>query len=210
MPDANKVRWPEKLPGLDRALRLAVDPIAYVLECLNQPGERANLVVNGDFAGANAAPAGGQQPADWQQGAAPPAWSYWQTKTSKGHPGWDRQVGHNGPGSGTLVGMQSGCLIHAVTVTPGDRYALIAWCRTQGAGAPSAVMRWQTADGKWHAEPFDQPLSPVKTEGGWTMLAATSVVPEGVGKLVALLSASGQQSDQDIIWWDDVWVFKVD
>ena len=207
---SDKMRWPEKLPGIEQALRLAADPVGYVLDLLAQPGERANRVVNSDFASAAPVAPNGPQPADWKQGTAPPGWSFWQAGVSKGAPDWDRQIGREGPGAGVLRGVKNGCLIQRLDVAPGERYAVAAWYRMQGEGAPSLSLRWQTAEGKWHAESRDLSLGTAKSEGDWKLLAGTGVVPEGAGKLVLLLSVSGQQSEKDIIWWDDVTAFRVE
>ncbi|MEN6303665.1 MAG: hypothetical protein ABFD96_13125 [Armatimonadia bacterium] len=210
-PTADKIRWGQKLPGIEQALRMASDPIGYVLELIEQPGERTNLVVNGDFGSATVtAAAGGGQPADWKVGTAPPGWSYWQSGASKGRPSWDRQVGHKAPGAGALIGMKWGCLIQTIKVNPGERYAVVAWCKTQGRGTPSLSMRWQTAEGKWHAEASDVSLSTVKSDGDWKLMAGAGIVPEGAGKLVLLPSANGQQSEDDIVWWDDVLAFRIE
>ncbi len=209
MPGPDKVRWPQKLPGIEQALRLAVDPVATVLDMMSQPGERENLLTNADFGATTAAPATGPQPADWKQGMAPPGWSFWQAGVSKGKPGWDRQTGRQAPGSGTLTGVSNGCLIGRIDATPGERLAVAAWVRVQGHGAPSAAARWQTPEGKWHAESLDVPLSPARTENGWQLMVAAAVVPEGAGKLVLLLSVAGQRSEQDVAWWDDALAFRL-
>lgn len=210
-PTADKTRWGQKLPGIEQALRMASDPIGYVLELVEQPGERTNLVVNGDFGSATVtAAAGGGQPADWKVGTAPPGWSYWQSGASKGRPSWDRQVGHKAPGAGALIGMKWGCLIQTIKANPGERYAVVAWCKTQGRGTPSLSMRWQTPEGKWHAEASDVSLSTVKSDGDWKLMAGAGIVPEGAGKLVLLPSANGQQSEDDIVWWDDVLAFRIE
>jgi len=207
---SDKVRWPQKLPGIEQALGLAADPAGYVMRLLSQPGERPNRIVNGDFTAATAAAPTGPQPADWKQGVAPPGWSYWQAGASKGKPDWDRNVGHKAPGAGALVGMKWGCLIQTVPVTPGERYAVAAWYRMQGEGSPSLNMRWQTPEGKWHAESLDVSLSPAKSEGEWKLMAGAGTVPDGVGKLVLLPSVNGQRSEQDVVWWDDVTAFRVE
>ncbi len=187
---SDKMRWPEKLPGIEQALRLAADPVGYVVELLSRPGERANEVVNGDFESATAAPPTGPQPADWKPGAAPPGWSFWQSGVSKGRPDWDREAGRTRPGAGALVGVKNGCLIQRIDVAPGERHAVAAWYRVQGGGSPSVTLRWQTPEGKWHAESLDVPLGMARPEGEWKLIAGAGVVPEGAGKLVVLLSAT--------------------
>jgi hypothetical protein len=245
-PVSDKIRWPQKLPGIEEVLRLAADPGGYAVRLLSEPGERTNVVVNGDFTSEKVAAAGGPQPADWKQGTAPPGWSFWQTKVSTGHPTWDREVGHISPGAGALVGVKSGCLIQSFPVKPGERYVVGAWRRIQGEGTASVRLRWQTAEGKWHAESLDVFLNAAKTSaaqqpegvqtpagagqpgtaqqpagnresagnrvagGEWKLLAGVGVVPEGAGKLVVLLSADGQRTDKDVMWWDDITAYRVD
>lgn len=209
-PTADKIRWPQKLPGIAEALHLAADPEGYALELLAQPGERTNLAVNGDFSLASVpAATGAPQPADWKQGSAPPGWSFWQSGASKGRPDWNHTVGHKAPGSGTLAGMKWGCLIQRLEVTPGERYAVVAWCKVQGQGSPSLAVRWQTAEGKWHAEAFDRSLSVVGREGDWQQYAGMAVVPEGAARLVLLPGVNGQQTEQDLVYWDDIVALRV-
>jgi hypothetical protein len=47
------------------------------------------------------------------------------------------------------------------------------------------------------------------TDQFWDPTGA-GIVPDGVGKLVLLLSVSGQRSEQDIIWWDDAMAFRLE
>jgi len=212
-PISDQVRWPEKFPGIEEALWMAMDPRGYALRLLEQEGADAtNLLTNGDFAGeAAAAPDDGTQPDDWQQGVAPPPWGFWQSgSTSDGDPGWDRTVGHNGPGSGTLTRIGNGCLIQRIDAQPGERYLVTAWRRVQGQGAASAAVRWQTPEGTWHAEPMDRSLSGPATGGDWQQFVGLVTVPEDAGKLVVLLSAAGQRTEEDVIWWDDATVFRVE
>jgi len=180
-----------------------------VLGGLAQPEDRESLLVNGKFASARAASQAGPQPDDWKQGGAPAGWSFWQAGVSAGKPGWDPEMGRIGPGAGALIGVSNGCLIQRIEVEPGARYAVAAWCRVQGECNPSVTMRWQTAEGKWHAEALDVSLGTARAAGDWNVIAGAGVVPEGTGKPVVLLSVNGQQSDQDIVWWDDVAVFEL-
>lgn len=209
-PQADKVRWPERLPGIQEALWLAADPRGYALRILDKPGERANLVVNGDFTAGAVQAEDGARPADWQQGTAPAGWSFWQTGASRGRPTWDREVGHDAPGAGALIGVKSGCLIQAVSVAPGERYLVAARRRVQGEGSASIRVRWQTPEGKWHAEVLDRFLGAADGNGDWALVAGVAEVPDGAGRMVLLLLADGQRSDEDVIWWDDVVAFRLE
>ncbi len=209
-PASDKVRWPQKLPGIEAALALAADPTGYARRVLSEPGDRKNAVLNGDFAATSVPATAGAKPADWKQGTAPPGWSFWQSGASKGRPTWDREVGHTAPGAGALVGVKTGCLIQSFPVAPGERYVVAAWRRVQGEGSASVRVRWQTAEGKWHAESLDRFLGTASSVGEWELVAGAGVVPDGAGKLVLLLSADGQRSEQDTIWWDDVVAFRVE
>ncbi len=208
---SDQIRWPEKLPGIEQALWLVTDPRGYALGLLERQGPDATaLLANGDFSGADATPADGTEPADWERGVAPPPWRFWQAGISEGTPGWDREVGHDAPGSGTLVGVRNGCLIQRIDVQPGERYVVSGWRRVQGQGAALIRVRWQTSEGAWHAEPLDRSLSASAADGDWQQLAGIVSVPEGAGRLIVLLWADGQCSEEDAIWWDDVAVFRVD
>lgn len=200
--DSDKVRWPQKLPGIERALRLAVDPVGLALEMLDQPGDRKSVMANGDFT-----PAAGVEPV---AGQPPTSWTFWQGGVSKGRPGWDTTVGHKAPGSATMSGVRWGCVFQAIPAKPGERYAVGAWYRVQGRGAPSLTVRWQNLENRWHAEALDRLLSTVRTAGEWKLMAGIATVPEDTGRLVVMLGANGQQSEADVVWWDEVTVLRVE
>ncbi len=209
---AGEHRWPELLPGIDAALWAAANPAGYVERLMNQRGDAlANLFINGDFSGQAGPPAPGAATApDWEQGAAPPGWSFWQAGISEGRPGWDREVGHDAPGSGTLTAVGEGCLIQSIEVRPGETYGICAWRRIQGEGSATIRVRWQTPEGRWHAEQLDKMLGTSTPAEEWGRMAGLVTVPDGAGKLIVLLQASGQRSEDDVIWWDDVVVFRAD
>lgn len=203
--------WEERLPGIDAALRAAVDPKGYLTRLMAERGDALdNLFVNGDFGGETAAQPDGAAQSDWEMGKAPPGWSFWQAETSPGRPGWDREVGHEAPGSGTLTAVSEGCLIQSIEVRPGEVYGVSAWRRIQGEGSATIRVRWQTPEGKWHAVQLDKVLGTTAPRDEWGQVAGIVTVPEGAGKLVVLLQAAGQRSEQDVIWWDDVTVFRLE
>ncbi len=57
---------------------------------------------------------------------------------------------------------------------------------------------------------MDRFLSGPATGDDWQQFVGLVTVPEGAGKLVVLLSAAGQRSEEDVIWWDDAAVYRVE
>ena len=51
-------------------------------------------------------------------------------------------------------------------------------------------------------------------DAGWAIIVdhwrAAARVPKGAGRLVLLLGADAQQTENDVVWWDDALVVKVD
>jgi hypothetical protein len=211
-PRAGEQRWVELLPGIEEVLWAVTDPVAYAARVIDEAGDdTGSVLTNGDFSAQTAQEPEGPQAADWERGNAPAGWGFWQSAAaeSEGSPGWDREVGHDAPGAGTLRKVRKGCLIQSVAVAPGERYAVAAWYRQQGAGAQSVRVRWQKPDGTWHAEHKDRFLNSHGSEGEWQRMVAVVTVPEEAGRMILLLGADGQRSDQDVIWWDDVIVFRI-
>ena len=210
-PRINPKTWPEALPGCDAALAFARDPIGFArteLARLQSAGQVPNLLQNGDF-GAEKLTLGGQ-PLVWKEGGPPVGWSAWQADGSKGTFLWDRQTGAGGPGSVKLAGVANGCLLQAIVVQPGQRYAVQARCRRTGQGQVHLRIRWQTPESRWTREDQDALAYPADQSGSaWTELFTVVEVPEGVGKLLVLLSAQGQKSTDDVAWFDDVLVVRI-
>lgn len=208
--------WPEALPGCDAALAFARDPICFArreLSRLQSAGQIANLLQNGDF-GAEKLTLEGRQVV-WKEGRPPVGWSAWQAEESKGVMVWDRQTetgkGESGSaGSAKLAGVANGCLLQAIPVQPGQRYAVQARCRRTGQGQVHLRIRWQTPESRWTQESHDVLAYPEDRPGAaWTELFTVVEVPEGVGKLLVLLSAQGQKSVEDAAWFDDVVVVRL-
>ena len=102
--------------------------------------------------------------------------------------------------------------MQAVKAGPGRRYLLSAKVRQSGAGAVWLMARWQTAEGKWTAEDRDVRLTPAPgaaDPSSWREVTGLASVPAGAGQLVVLAGASGQQNQDDRVWFDDVLVAPV-
>ena len=212
-PKAGKKRWTELLPGVEGVLWSVADPVAHALRVIAKAGDNpANVLTNGDFSAKTGDAPKGVQAADWVREGAPVGWSFWQSKAanSEGNPGWDGGVGRGTPGAAALRAVRKGCLIQSVAVAPGERYAVQVWHRQAGQGFPTVSIRWQTAEGKWHAQHRDRSLFALESDGEWRRQIGVVHVPGGTGRLVLLLNSSGQQTKDDVIWWDDALVMKGD
>ena len=70
--------------------------------------------------------------------------------------------------------------------------------------------RWQTPEAKWTAQSQDKLFFCEGPRGQWSEITVVVTVPKDVGKLVLLLGVRGQESADDVAWYDDVQVFKLD
>jgi hypothetical protein len=212
--------WPEALPGSEQVLRFARDPLDYAqVEIARQKeaGKLVNLARNGDFSSDRAKSIDGAEEKH-VEGRVPAGWNAWQEDKSKGTFTWDRQTDSGVDGSGTkgsarAAGVAGGCFIQACRVKPGERYAVAALRRVEGKGDAGIRIRWQTADGRWTAEQRDKMIfarqPPQTAPSQWSKLFGVVEVPEGVGRLVILLGASGQTSPQDVAWYDQVELYQL-
>ena len=227
--------WPEALPGCEEALRFARDPADYArveMARLKEAGKLVSLARNGDFSSDRAQSLDGGEE-KYVEGWPPAGWSSWQESKSKGTFTWDRQVdcgiatnlrdhpsdgarpggGIVTKGSARAAGVAGGCFIQACRVKPGERYAVAALRRIQGQGDAGIRVRWQTADGRWTAEHSDKLVYAQEpsqaASSGWSKLFDVVEVPEGVGRLVILLGASGQASPEDMAWYDHVELYRL-
>jgi hypothetical protein len=119
---------------------------------------------------------------------------------------WDAEVGD---GSGRAAKVQWGCFLQGLEVQPGERYAIEVSCRSQGNTQATLVIRWQTAENRWTQEQLDQTFPFETGEGEWQQAFGVVTVPEGVGRLVVLLSVRGQVTDEDTCWFDNLGVYRV-
>jgi hypothetical protein len=192
--------WEEAMPGITRAIAYTRDPLAAAraeLAELRESGQLTNLAKNADF----------RQPASPRAGSLPAEYGAWQDeKTSAGAFTWDGEVGE---GSGRATKVKWGCFIQALAVQPGEEYAVEVSCRSRGRSHPTLVIRWQTAASRWTQEKLDQTL-PFESAGGeWQSAFGVVTVPDDVGRLVVLLNVTGQVSDTDVCWFDNLGVYRM-
>ena len=203
--------WEEALPGITDQMRAAGDPIGFALRKLAEMGDAAeNLLVNGSFSPDAAEGVDFQQADDWVAEGAPAGWSSWQHPDSTGTFAWDSRVGRTGPGSARMAGMTNGCFLQKAEVKPGERYVVVAWRKIEGSGDAAIRVRWQDPDDKWYMPSLDVMIDAGGPDDDWSQLAGVVTVPVGAGYIVPLLSATGQRSSEDMLWYDDVMIFRVD
>ena len=105
--------------------------------------------------------------------------------------------------------LRDGCFLQSYKVVPGERYAVRAACKVHGNGNAWLRVRWQTTEGRWTAETQDQLFYCEASPGNWRELFGVVEVPEGVGRLLILLSVGGQGTTEDVIWFDDVELYRL-
>ena len=124
--------WPEALPGSDRALRYARNPLDFArteMARLKKAGQLVNLARDGDFGVATAKSLEGSEQR-WQQGGPPAGWTAWQADASHGTFTWDQETGAAGKGAAKASGVANGCFIQ--TLQGRRRRALRHPCHLQG------------------------------------------------------------------------------
>jgi hypothetical protein len=114
-------------------------------------------------------------------------------------------------GAARAENVKGGCFIQSHDVKAGEVYVVTASGRIQGKGRTHISVRWQTSESKWISENLDRMITPAKSQDGkWSELTGVAEVPANVGKLVILLGISDQSSADDIAWFDDVQLYRIE
>ena len=92
----------------------------------------------------------------------------------------------------------------------GEHYAVVAMRRLQGKGETWVRIRWQSPESKWMAVAQDKIIYCDGPRDEWRRMFGIGEVPEGVGRLIILLGVGGQAGPQDIAWFDDVKLYKLE
>ena len=199
--------WPEALPGCEQVLRYVRDPVGYAQETitkLKESGEFVNLAANADFDEEEVVLDNGRT-STYVEGGPPAGWDTWQRETSEGTFSWDRETDATSDGSARMEGVVYGCFHQQQhPVLPGRRYAIRAVRRIEGNGVAFIRVRWKTADNDWTQEALDRLIFCPGPRDEWSELFGVAEVPDGVDRLVILLSVTDQRSSADIVWYDDV------
>ena len=203
--------WNEAMPGCEQALCYARDPLDFArteLANARQAGNLVSLVRNGDFSLMEARSIDGAEQ-KWRDGGPPAGWSAWQGKDSKGSFTWDQEAGVTGKGAAKASRVAEGCFLQSFHVAAGERYAVRASCRVHGRGSAWLRVRWQTSAGQWTAETQDRVFYGEASADNWRELLGMVEVPEQAGRLSILLGVAGQAAPEDVVWFDDVELYRL-
>ena len=217
-PDATRY-WDEIMPGVTAALAAAKDPLQRSLMRADREfavSERKaaihetplrNLLKNGDFA--NGSTTKYAPPAAASRGSlfAKEAATDWQIEVKSGA-GQRALTGCAGYGSACLAGAEEGAFTQEVKATPATPYKVRVQVRQSGAGEATLRVAWHDAEGHeiGAAQSFAPKLSP---RDQWAQISGTVRAPAGAATLVVRLTATGEKTEKDLVWFDDAEVFQI-
>ena len=207
---ANYQLFEELLPGTEKAMKLAKNPIEQgktELKELKAQGKAFNLAKNSDMSMPPSSTEVIGSPADkWTNGLAPSGYATYGNG-SRGGFSQDITTGFNDKFSAKATGVNGG-FIQTIPVKPFEWYVVEVLGKKTG-GDISATVRWKTADGKWLNTYDDLDFYFLDNAGnGWNKATGTVRVPAEAGQLVVLLSTSGQSST-DTCWFDDLGIYQI-
>lgn len=193
--------WNDALENLTERIWEIKNPLKaarIVFEKYVKDRKLKNLLDNGDFAKKD------------PKTPMPESWRSWQLENQpQGTFFWDGEVQG---GVAAAKNIRNGCVMQTIPVKSGERYYFKTEACTSGNSSVAIRLRWQNDKG-WTKESLDPLLSPVPVglPGVWKnhVLEGTALVPEGVTKLVVLLSVAGQTEASDRAWFDNAVLCKI-
>ena len=184
------------MPGLTDVLRSAKDPDDAAWKQVAErkaKGRLTNLTRNGDFSKADADKT---LLADWES---------WQDDSSTGT--FSRNSTMRG-GVANATRVKNGGMMQWHTVETGQKYALQALCKVEGAARANVVVRWKTDKGDWVR--WDEGVALTAEQGvDGARYSGVVTVPKNAQRMVILLSVSQQTGAKDACWFDDVELYAV-
>ncbi|MDO4587928.1 MAG: hypothetical protein Q4C95_11625 [Planctomycetia bacterium] len=193
------LNWEVALPGLNDIIWQIKNPklaAQKIFERMQKENPGVNLLQNGHFKQGN-------------EGELPQNWGSWQIENKPaGNLHWSQD--HEGCALAQKV--SNGCFIQSLDVKENERYYFRVKVKTNRLSSVSVRLRWQTADSKWIHEDLD-PIFVVDSKtasvNDFNIIEGLAVVPQGVGRIVVLLSASGQ-SENDFVLFDNAELYRID
>ena len=184
------------MPGLTDILRAAKDPDDASWKRVAErkaKGRLTNLARNGDFSKVDADKT---RLADWDS---------WQDDGSAGT--FSRDAAMRG-GTAKATRVKNGGIMQWHTVETGQKYALQALCKVEGAARANVVVRWKTDKGDWVR--WDEDVALTAEQGvDWTRYSGVVTVPKNARRMVILLAVSEQTGEKDVCRFDDVELYAV-
>ncbi len=214
----NPESWEDKLPGITEALLDVTHPnraTERAVAAALKSGSAENRLLNANFAQGPAKTAETKNASpDWENAGLPANWNSYQDDYSHGVFSFDPTMSRSDDKSGSvrLAGAANGMAIQTIAVKPGESYLVQAWTRHAGRGLSVVVARWKTSDFKWiNNKEIDVVMYNTEkpAQNQWQKIQGIVTVPEGAGNLVLLLIVANQPTKQDVAWYDDVSVSKI-
>ncbi len=204
--------WPEALPGCDRALRYARDPLDFArreMARLKQAGQLVNLARNGDFSLPTAKSIDGGASRNGPLAGRPPAGARGRRNvrtepllgTAKPEP---RPKARPRPAALPMAASFRPTRQSPASATQSARHT--SYMATAMPGCGSAGRRPMAS---WTAETQDRLFYGGTSPDRWQQLFGVVEVPERAGRLIILLSVDGQTATEDAAWFDDVELYKL-
>jgi hypothetical protein len=141
-------------------------------------------------------------------GSVPHGYDLWKLN-NKGSCGVDGGFGYKSKKSVKVSGVTGIAYQYSIDVKPGEKYILESLCTQKGKGIPTMCVYWKDSKHKWtwsagRTKSLYQPF-----EDKWKKAVAKVQVPaKGVAQLTVLLSVEKQESDKDVVWFDNVSIKK--
>jgi hypothetical protein len=193
-PDTKWEHWEQSLPGTTQTIQMVKNPLEGAKKILadkQKNGTLTNLVRNPNFA----------EQTDWASWQDKPLGTFSQTD-----------------GTAKAVKVQWGCFLQDHSVKPAEYYFVSIDYLQQGVGQYNLRIRWKDAEGKWTLEPEDRLFAfgaaldiaglPPLPEG-WQRACGIVKVPEGAAILVIMPGIRGQETENDVVQFDNAVMYRL-
>ena len=146
---------------------------------------------------------------DAENGDAAKGYSFYPKKFAEKCLSIDAAKGCQSKASIKLVRSPVNCvlILSAIMVKSGEMYILELNCMKKGESAPVLALRWLANSG--YVDELDFKASITGKNGAWLYKAVIFEVPDNVQRLHIMLAAGEQPDPEDICWFDNISVYKL-
>jgi hypothetical protein len=179
----NRVGWPEKFPGVQKALSAARSPAVFAKDFLADTKPSDNLLRDQKI------PNGSKH------------WSVWQEAKTKGEAALTNGVAR-------FSGMENGSISQNIAVKSGETYAIAASVKSTGRGDVGVSIAWQNKDAKWAAPNMrvEFTAQPPADHDGFRKIVGLVHVPDQAATLTFLFFARQQNGNGEATFKDPILV----